>query len=385
MLPFQFPLFSSCVAKSSRRKQTPPWVASPQPDGLFHLELPPGVENRLARLNSSDGSSISSLALGGGGCNSEDTGYSSDQDGRLSPVDKLSSGTKHGKRSKSKSRLKNEEKEKFSDGGKGNTGSLAQTLPARCSDRNSSSSLSSSTSTCTIQEAEMHFDQLSLSSGSIVSSHRKLSNSTNYFSAGSSFRSSQDDDNDDGICLNKSDLRSSKTSSNSAFSFQSSSSRFSSDSSSGAYQKSSSRSSKSYLSNSHRTRGSQSSRSSFAQRFKNPLEWRTFHVDITLPSPGCASTFEVNGGRDRSELCEKLLGIVPTWPEDVDSSNRGHKDVEVMVKSVVAGSPVSRSGQDLQGRLPSYVTKLLWKHRSIYRGCCFFASRFFFLFRVHIG
>ncbi|GFR60406.1 protein inturned-like [Elysia marginata] len=335
-----------CVAKSTRQKRAPPWLGSVQQDGLFHLELPPGVESKLARLNSSDGSSISSLALGGGGCNSEDTGYSSDQDGRISPDGKLGCGLKPGsRRSNSKSRLK--KNEKLSNIVTTSAGSQAQTLAKRYEKQSSSSSLSSSTSSSTIQEAEAQFDQLSLSSSSGVSSHCRLNNTTNSSFTDSVLRFSADDDNDDGICLNKSDLRSSKTSSTSAFSFQTSSSHFSSDSRGGAYKKSPSGSSKSYLRSSHRTSTKipPSSRSSFAQNFKNPLRWKTSYVDIALPS----GISEDNKKRERTEMCQRLLGIVPVWPEDVDPSHRGYRDVEVMVGSVVPGSPLSRVSQDVQG------------------------------------
>ena len=324
------------------------------------------METRLARLSSSDGSSISSLALGGGGCNSEDTGYSSDQDGRLSPVDKLDCTLKAGKRSSSKSRLK--KGKKLCEAISASTGSHAQTLSGRCSERKSVISLSSSTSTATIQEAEAQFDQLSLCSSSGVSSHCKLSSTANNSFTESILRFSQDEDNDDGIFLNKSDLRSSKTSSHSAFSYQSSSSRFSLDSGSGISKKSSLSSSKPDLSSSHRTRDVHPSRSSFAQRLKNPLRWRTFHVDIPLPCSGTCATSDEKDRRDRSELCQRLLGIVPTWPEDVEPSLRGYIDVEVMVGSVVPGSPVSHASQDLQGRCPCQtvsVDELRWRQSRV--------------------
>ncbi|KAH9507847.1 hypothetical protein Btru_053044 [Bulinus truncatus] len=68
------------LTRQSQVKGPPDWLASPGNDGgIFHLELPAGVEAKLVRLSSLDGGSVSSLAMGAG-CNSEDTGYSSDQD-----------------------------------------------------------------------------------------------------------------------------------------------------------------------------------------------------------------------------------------------------------------------------------------------------------------
>ncbi|GFN88162.1 protein inturned-like, partial [Plakobranchus ocellatus] len=355
------------VAKTSRHKRAPPWLSSVQPDGgLFHLELPPGVETKLTRLSSSDEGSVSSLALGVGGCNSEDTGYSSDQDGPASSADKsdCANVVRPGKRSKHRSR-----KEDLTS--KTDTGSIPQPLSEK-NFRKSFSSLSSSGSTSTIQEAEAQFDQLSLSSSGLVSGKHGLSSTPNHFCADGVFKSSLDDE-DDGICLNKSDLRSSKTSSVSGFSYQSASSVLSSDSrgrtsmhrrsNENSFSSHSSHSSKPYLNNSHRTKGSNTSRSSFSQKFKNPLQWKTFHVDVSLPTQGFLKSAKAQNsalylseskGQDRMDLCRNLLGILPTWPEDVDPSHSGHTDVEVMVESVVPGSPVSCSSHDLQGA---------WLHR----------------------
>ncbi|KAI8798988.1 protein inturned [Biomphalaria glabrata] len=261
-------LSQSSITRKSLTKGSPEWLTSGGDEGeIFHLELPTGVETRLARLSSLDGGSVSSLALGAG-CNSEDTGYSSDQE--LSLFEQASKIAK--KRSKS-SKLSSKA-------------------------RTSSSSSGS--------------DKLSVGT-------------TKSRSVGGSVL---DESLDDGVFLQKSNFRSSQTSTVS-------SSSTSSHCSCGE---------QSHVISRHIHRTRPSCTHTLSKHCDNHHDWRTTELEVLVHSSNAWTSSSPNG----SALCEQLLGIVLLAKDDNSYSrfNGSH----VIIKGLLPHSDPVMKPEILVGR-----------------------------------
>lgn len=260
--------------------------------GIFHLELQPGLEAKLVRLNSGDGGSVDSLAFGNG-CNSEDTGYSSDQD--------VSFGDHH---SSSDCKRNSVKKNSTYATGKVNHSKISGSKTVNTALKKScpSASVKRLVKISDISRlAEPEFaDQLWVKT-SQAQAH--------------AFSFLEEEEEDRGVCLSNSDFRSSKGSTVSSRS-----------STSDTYNT---------IVSSHRVTHRNSLRTNCASKRK--LEYKTVNIDIQLNSTR-GSSLDSSCLKSGQTLCEFLLGIVPARSDGGETINKG-QDTEVIIKSIVPGSP----------------------------------------------
>ncbi|CAL1530872.1 unnamed protein product [Lymnaea stagnalis] len=303
-------LSQSLITRPSHIKGLPGWLSSIGDDGgIFHLELPAGVETKLVRLSSGDGGSVSSLALGVG-CNSEDTGYSSDQD--LNSPD-IHNSNIH-KQEKRTNLLSNEI-------------NSSHCVKLFRTSRAPSSAQQESESICGRKSQTFKTTNTGqVSSTNLDSSH---------------IYSCLDEGNDDGVFLNKSDLRSSKTSTISTNSSGSHCSHAS------CANNSSCNHQVLYKSDFQKNGGSGRCvfNSSCSKKYGSCLDWKTVNVEVKLNPFKFRNTSQSSFCNSEGILCEQLLGIVPTYKDD----NSRTSCSDVIVKGLLPDCDVALRRQATLG------------------------------------
>ncbi|XP_059169083.1 protein inturned-like, partial [Physella acuta] len=298
------------IARPSLSKRPPLWLTSARENGeIFHLELPAGLETKLLRLSSGDGGSVSSLALGIG-CNSEDTGYSSDQDLNTSEHSCMNVF-------KPEAVIKNE----FSNIHHPKSGNTRYNSP-----RISLSSVSSVFSHSEAHEKGRHQDFFSSKRKAFDSSVKSLSN---------------EEACDDGIFLNKSDLRSSKTSSISTNSRSSFGINNFNDGK--------------LLPRPELTRNSKLKSKpsgglslSTKKRHDSFIDWKTVNVDVKVNALKSREPLQSCHSATGAVLCEQILGIIPTCNEDSHIMGR-NQSPEVIVKALTSDCDSALSSEAIVG------------------------------------
>lgn len=275
---------------------------------IFHLELPAGLETKLLRLSSGDGGSVSSLALGIG-CNSEDTGYSSDQDLNTSDHSCMNVF-------KPEKVIKNE----FSNVHHPKSGNTRYNSP-----RISLSSVSSVFSHSETHEKGRQ-DLSLLQRKAFDLPVKSLSN---------------EEACDDGIFLNKSDLRSSKTSSISTNSRSSVGVNTFNDIKS-LPRPELTRNSK--LKSKHSRGLSLSTK----KRHDSLIDWKTVNIDVKVNALKSRESVHSCHNVTGAVLCEQILGIIPTCNEDSLIMGR-NQSPEVIVKALTSDCDSALSSEAIVG------------------------------------